>query len=153
MATAAAFTSGAGGSGGVFRLLLRTTFLFLKTADRFLEGFGLSAVQYDALRTLLDEPELSQVDLSRRLGVNRASITFLVDRLEKAGLVERTPVAGDRRARALRVTAAGRSRLDRVEAPYRRLVRRWLAASPRGDLATLERVCQRLQESLQEEPG
>ena len=139
--------------GHVLRLLLRTANLFLRIADRFLARFGLSSVQYDALRLLQDEPGLSQVALSHRLGVNRASVTFLVDRLERAGLAERFPVPGDRRTRALRLTPQGRSRLKKVEAPYRKLVRRWMAASRRHELATLVRVCQQLHESLQEEHG
>jgi DNA-binding MarR family transcriptional regulator len=41
-------------------------------------------------------------ELARCCGVEKAALTGLVDRAERRGLAERTPVPGDRRA--LRVT-------------------------------------------------
>ncbi|WP_230989882.1 MarR family winged helix-turn-helix transcriptional regulator [Rhodococcus oxybenzonivorans] len=43
--------------------------------------------------------------LGDRLGINSASVTALLDRMEKAGLVRRTPDAEDRRRSRITVTA------------------------------------------------
>lgn len=62
-----------------------------------------------ALVTLGAEPGLAILPLSRALGLSHPGAVRLVDRLAKAGLVER--LAGtDRRAVALHLTRAGRAR-------------------------------------------
>jgi len=61
-----------------------------------------------------DEPATQQV-LGRRVGVDRSVLTYLVDDLIWAGLVERQPDPDDRRARRIVVTATGRTRLQVID--------------------------------------
>jgi DNA-binding MarR family transcriptional regulator len=53
----------------------------------------------------------SQLALAQRLGIDRTVMTYLIDDLESAGLLERRPDPADRRARRLMVTAQGAERL------------------------------------------
>ena len=53
----------------------------------------------------------SQVALAQHLGVDRTMMTYLLDDLEEAGLVDRRPDPADRRARLVTITDIGRSRL------------------------------------------
>jgi DNA-binding MarR family transcriptional regulator len=46
---------------------------------------------------LLESGPVSQADIARRLGLSRASVTALIDRLESHGLVRRTSHSTDRR--------------------------------------------------------
>jgi DNA-binding MarR family transcriptional regulator len=57
----------------------------------------------------------SQLELARHLGVDRTVMTYLLDDLEQAGLIERRPDPQDRRARHIVVTATGRERLDQLD--------------------------------------
>jgi len=64
----------------------------------------------------------SQLALANQLGIDKSSMTALVDGLESAGLIERRPDPDDRRARQLLITEAGqlalaqaRERLDLAE--------------------------------------
>jgi Transcriptional regulators len=57
----------------------------------------------------------SQLALAHQLGVDRTVMTYLLDDLEGAGLVERRPDPADRRARRVGLTDAGRSRLCDLE--------------------------------------
>jgi DNA-binding MarR family transcriptional regulator len=57
----------------------------------------------------------SQLALAQRLGVDRTVMTYLLDDLESAGLVERRPDPADRRARRVVLTEAGQARLCDVE--------------------------------------
>src|ERR1039458_1283363 len=50
----------------------------------------------------------SQLALAHRLGVDRTVMTYLLDDLEAAGLIERRPDPADRRARRILATARGR---------------------------------------------
>jgi DNA-binding MarR family transcriptional regulator len=58
----------------------------------------------------VDQP-LTQRQLGARAGMDRTTIMRHVDRLAQAGLLARQPVAGDRRAHALMLTADGMARL------------------------------------------
>ena len=56
------------------------------------------------------EPE-SQLALAQHLGVDRTVMTYLLDDLEGAGLIERRPDPADRRARRIVATTRGRELL------------------------------------------
>lgn len=49
----------------------------------------------------------NQAMIAEQLGIDRTVMTYLVDDLEKAGLVERQPDPADRRARQVRLTVKG----------------------------------------------
>lgn len=53
----------------------------------------------------------NQAELAKQLGVDRTVMVYLVDDLEKAGLVERLPDPNDRRSRLIRATEQGAQRL------------------------------------------
>ncbi len=55
--------------------------------------------------------DLSQQQLIEILEVDKSSMVYLIDELEKQGLAERRPAPGDRRAHAVHLTQAGRQRL------------------------------------------
>jgi DNA-binding MarR family transcriptional regulator len=66
----------------------------------------LTATQARVLCILVEQPR-GMAELAGLLGIDKAGITGLVDRIERRGLAERTRVPGDRRALRVRLTAAG----------------------------------------------
>jgi DNA-binding MarR family transcriptional regulator len=60
------------------------------------------------------EPE-SQLALAQHLGVDRTVMTYLLDDLEGAGLIQRRPDPADRRARRIVATTRGRELLDDLD--------------------------------------
>jgi DNA-binding MarR family transcriptional regulator len=71
------------------------------------ERHDLTPVQAKLLCVLLDGPK-GMAELAQCFGVEKAALTGLMDRAEKRGLAERSPVPGDRRALQVTLTAAGR---------------------------------------------
>jgi MarR family transcriptional regulator, organic hydroperoxide resistance regulator len=65
-----------------------------------------------ALQTL-DEPT-PMGELAKRLACDNSNVTWITDRLEERGLVERQPAPGDRRVRLLVLTDAGRRLRDEI---------------------------------------
>ncbi len=63
-------------------------------------------------------------DLARLLGLDKSSVTGLVDRAERRGLVRRNVNARDRRSYEVRLTPAGRSLGHRVAREFDRGARR-----------------------------
>lgn len=99
-----------------------TANLLKKRAGDYFRHHKVTDVQYNVLVLIkyqgAETNGLTQVELSRMLLVNRGNVTTLIDRMEKAGLVARTPVAEDRRCNLIQLTDKGRRMVDRVEAGY-----------------------------------
>ncbi len=104
-----------------------TATCFRKRATEFFRQYSLTDVQFNVLILLAYQsgPEggLSQAQLSDMMLVNRANITSLIDRMEKAKLVVRTDAAADRRSNIIKMTARGRKLFIAVEPFYARQVR------------------------------
>ncbi len=60
------------------------------------------------LAALNAEPEISQKDLTKQLGMSKQSLAELLGKLEKNGLIRRTPSEVDRRSVIVRLLPAGR---------------------------------------------
>ena len=89
------------------------------------------------------EPK-SQLALAQHLGVDRTVMTYLIDGLEQAGLVERRPDPADRRARRIVITDRGRSLLDDVRERMHDVEEHVLAPLAEADRATLRTLLRRL---------
>jgi DNA-binding MarR family transcriptional regulator len=61
----------------------------------------------------------SQLELAHHLGVDRTVMTYLLDDLERAGLIERRPDPADRRARRIAATPRGRELLEDLDGRLR----------------------------------
>lgn len=66
------------------------------------------------LSALIAEPGRTQLTLGHALGLDKTTLTSLLDRLEKDGLTVRSLDPHDRRARIPEITAAGRRIQARV---------------------------------------
>nr|WP_281366594.1 MarR family winged helix-turn-helix transcriptional regulator [Nocardioides thalensis] len=62
---------------------------------------------YEVLCAVVNGDHPSQLALARHLGIDRTVMTYLVDDLVEAGLVERRPNPTDRRQRLVVATRAG----------------------------------------------
>ena len=60
------------------------------------------------LAALNAEPEISQKELTKQLGMSKQSLAELLGKLEKNGLIRRTPSEKDRRSVIVRLLPAGR---------------------------------------------
>ncbi|MGD0218995.1 MAG: MarR family transcriptional regulator [Acidimicrobiales bacterium] len=72
---------------------------------------GVNATDLDALEHLEADGPLAQSQLGARLSLTSGAITMLVDRLEQAGWVRRTPHPRDRRSTLVELSAQALARL------------------------------------------
>ncbi|MGH8143116.1 MAG: MarR family winged helix-turn-helix transcriptional regulator [Steroidobacteraceae bacterium] len=66
---------------------------------------------------------IAQIEIGTHLGVDKASIVALLDRLERAGLIERRRSVRDRRRQGISLTEAGLKEFDSLMAQVRQLER------------------------------
>jgi DNA-binding MarR family transcriptional regulator len=86
-----------------------------KAFDRLAVGLGVTRAQWKVLFKLTRKPGLRQVELADMLELEPITLCRIVDRLEEAGLVERTRDPGDRRAWRLHVTAKAQPLIDKLQ--------------------------------------
>jgi MarR family transcriptional regulator, lower aerobic nicotinate degradation pathway regulator len=89
------------------------------------------------LLAILRDREPAMLDLARHLGLGKSSVTGLIDRAERRGLVERTSAPHDGRGVHVRLTPAGRRLTEQGEAQAHRALSGLLEALPRRDQARL----------------
>lgn len=89
-------------------------------------------------------PGIAQIDLGTHLGIDKASIVALLDRLERAGLVERCRSARDRRRQGIFLTAQGASELDAMVIQVRQLEKQMASTFTRAELEQFLGFLQRL---------
>jgi MarR family 2-MHQ and catechol resistance regulon transcriptional repressor len=75
---------------------------------------GLTPAEFGVLEALLHRGPMLVGEVQRRVLVSSGGITYLVDRLEKRGLVERRGHPLDRRARLAALTADGETLVKRI---------------------------------------
>jgi MarR family transcriptional regulator, lower aerobic nicotinate degradation pathway regulator len=71
--------------------------------------------QFSMLAALEEFGPLSQAELGRRCGLDRSDVAGAIADLDTRGLVEREPDPADRRRNVVRITAAGREHLARLD--------------------------------------
>lgn len=87
--------------------------------NQALKPLGLRMITYSALVLIVDNPGLRQSQLAEALDIERANLVVIIDELEGRDLISRDKVPTDRRAYALRATAAGRRLYDKALAAVR----------------------------------
>jgi DNA-binding MarR family transcriptional regulator len=120
---------------------VRTGEAFLALADRRLRTHGLSAGARQVLAVLDgDGGSLSPTTIADRLIITTASITSLLDTLQRRGLVQRTPDDTDRRRVVVTITDEGRAVIRRLLPEMLALQDEVAAALSPGDRAELVRL-------------
>jgi DNA-binding MarR family transcriptional regulator len=121
--------------------------------DRYV---GMSQAQRQLLAVLQDEGEVSHAVLQQRLGVDGASVTRLVKRLEADGSVARRLDPADNRYTLASLTEAGERLVADLGAAHRGFQDRLLAGVDRDDQKVVVQVLERLRANVraidEEEP-
>lgn len=96
------------------RRVIRATDLHSKHLEKTV---GLTAPQLLLLQILRDRVELTSGDLARRMSLSQATVTTILDRLEKRQLVQRTRSVSDKRKVYTALTEAGEAILRQAPMP------------------------------------
>ena len=127
---------------------------FLKKASKdFFKMHNITEVQFNLMMLLFYQAEeqggLTQVELSKMMLVNKANITSLVDRMEKAHLVARTSTPGDRRYNLIRLTAYGKKLLLDIEDKYHKRIYEIMSEIKDSEQNKLIKILEGIRKNLQ----
>ena len=105
--------------------LVRTADAITRKLELLLQPHGLTGTQYNVLRILrgAGDDGATCSAIGERLIAFDPDVTRLLDRLEKARLVQRSRSTVDRRVVMTVITAAGLALLEKLDAPVESLLR------------------------------
>ena len=127
--------------------LYSSSLLMTKLYKPMLDEIGLTYPQYLAMLALWEEDGVTVSALGNRLYLDSGTLTPLLKRLEKAGLIERERNAEDERQVLVRLTAAGRALKRQAAAIPRKVAAS--AGVPVAELIALRKKLQKLRSGME----
>jgi DNA-binding MarR family transcriptional regulator len=92
-------------------------------AHQLLEGIGLYRGQPPVLFALWDQEGLTQTELCECVKISPATLTKMLQRMEKSGFIQRRPDAQDQRVTRVFLTETGRAIQNQVEDVWKTMQR------------------------------
>lgn len=102
---------------GIGSASVRLSKKLTRIVNLHLKPYSITTEQWSVLRTLNEIDDISQKELSERADKDQATLTKILDLLEKNEFIERAPNPSDRRSFLIRITNKGRELVKDV-APY-----------------------------------
>jgi DNA-binding MarR family transcriptional regulator len=129
--------------------LIRTTHkAFSRRLATDLVKHGIGFKQYFYLRALLEEDGISQIELSERVGMNRATVTSAIDTMESQGIVKRVIDPNDRRIYLVSLTPKGQKLRSAVLETIESIQVRASAGISERELAQFRRTAEKMQRNV-----
>lgn len=117
--------------------LMEAIQVFERKLNLALMYHGLRIPQYRVLNILDKVGKITVSDLSRKLDVTRATMSVLVTKMQKAGLVSYLENKTDKRSFYVKLTEAGRLRLLSAEQAFQVMQKRMSETLPRDTIDSL----------------
>lgn len=96
------------------RELVRTYQAFSAYSEAFVRQYDLTPAQFDVIATLGNTPGMYMGEISDKTLITKGTLTGVVDRLEKKGLVQREVPLENRRSIIVKLTPAGEAVFEEV---------------------------------------
>jgi DNA-binding MarR family transcriptional regulator len=123
---------------------------FARAISIELQPFEISSGQWSVLRVLWESDGLSQVELADRMRIEKASLTGVLDVMEKRGLISRTRNSDDRRKVNIHLTPRARTLREKL-LPYRtKINKKATRGMTSGEIETLRRLLAKVISNLEE---
>ena len=129
-------------------LVTDVTRLMRKQFDRRAQRFGLTRAQWRALKRVHHGEGITQNELAEFLEMEPIAVGRVIDRLQKAGFVERRADPNDRRAWRLFLTDRAHAVVDDMDLISNGLFRDAQKGISAADLKTMMSVLGRMKENL-----
>ena len=115
-----------------------------RVLTQLLSELDLTLAQHEILVGIWQSPDITQQQLAEKLLVVKSNISALVVKLEKNGLLERTPDLSDNRNKRLILSADGEALVIRSLEKQNQVIRKMAAVLSNDDLEEVERIMTRV---------
>lgn len=127
---------------------IRTADLLFDRIGRLLRPLGVSAAGGLVLGILRDHGAMPPSEVGARLIVTRATVTGVVDSLERRAFVRRTPNPADRRSVLVEITGEGLRVLQELRTLIHAHEKEWMSVLPETELRDYIGLLHRIQAAV-----
>jgi DNA-binding MarR family transcriptional regulator len=131
----------------------RTMHLQRQLALRIMPEGSLHPAQARCLWTISSNDDITQRDLAELLHLSRPTVTTMLQKLEKAGLVERHSDADDQRLTRICLTDSGRELDGRMREFHREFINATVGSMGPADQVEFERLLGLMRSNMESELG
>ncbi len=132
------------------RMLTCTQLIETQVRTALRDQFETTLPRFDLMAQLERSPDgLKMNELSRRMMVTGGNVTGITDQLVAEGLVERTPVPGDRRAFRIKLTPKGREQFIEMAIQHEAWIVEAFGGLTEKEITTLHRLLGKVKEHTQ----
>jgi DNA-binding MarR family transcriptional regulator len=136
------------------RLLTCTTLMETEIRRRLRARFNETLPRFDLMAQLERVKDgMTLGEVSKRMMVSAGNVTSLVDRLVKAGYLERRPAPNDRRSQLIQLTQSGRAHFNRLAANHEKWVAELLADLDTKDMTAAMAELAKVKKSVSRATG
>ena len=128
---------------------IHTADMLFDQIGRLLRPLGVSAAGGLVLGILRDHGRMSPSELGDRLTVTRATVTGVVDSLERRGFVRRSPNAADRRSLVVEITPSGLGVVQQLRTLVHGHEKAWMSVFSDTELRRYIDVLHRMQAQVE----
>ncbi|WP_040793715.1 MarR family winged helix-turn-helix transcriptional regulator [Nocardia paucivorans] len=133
---------------GPARLINHAARMLARDGDAALRPLGLRYAQVPVLALLRDGVELTQKELAEATGIEQPSMAQLLTRMERDGLIRRTPNPRDARSQRIGLTDKAAACSTAARRQLAELDKRAVAGFSTAEIRTLEELLTRLNDNL-----
>lgn len=124
--------------------------MFEKKSSSRVRAFGFTESQFDIIATLGNTAGMTCKELGQKTLITKGTLTGVLDRLDKKGLIERTQGDDDRRQLFIKLSRAGEQTFADIFPQVVRQGRKNFAGYREEDFLALERELLKLKNCLSE---
>lgn len=135
--------------GNISREMFEFTILMRRLGMKTMHGQqGIHHGKGHVLNVLAHQDNLSQAELSKQIGIRPASLTDLLEKMEKDQLVRRTKDPQDRRVSRVTLSPRGREIINQNQEIHRKVDEMVYSGLTQTEVAELDRILKKLLASL-----
>ena len=127
-----------------YRLSVLSNRVSSRIAGTYEKRFGLTIPEWRVMAVLGRFPGLTAAEISERTAMDKVQVSRAVARLQASGRVEQKAVDGDRRAKHLYLSAAGRLDHSAIVPLAREMERRLVVALSPAERSKLDEILDKL---------
>lgn len=132
--------------------MVRTTDTYTEEMSKALKSFGLDTMKWRILMLLNDKSPSSVSELARRSVTKMPTLTRMLTRMEKEGLIVRSSLANDRRFVEVTMTPKAAKTLQMVQAIGQRVFERAFEGIDGAEIAEVTQIMKRIRANLSRSP-
>ncbi|MGN7388188.1 MarR family winged helix-turn-helix transcriptional regulator [Sporosarcina sp. SAFN-015] len=112
----------------LFIVLSRASKVVLEEANKLIESYKLNPTEFAVLELLYHKGRQPIQKIGQKILLSSGSMTYVVDKLEKKGLIERVYCTEDKRITYMSITTAGKDLIEEIFPSHEKKINELMSA-------------------------